>query len=111
MELRIKVGELKVTTKDNTTGQQENEYRTTDIYLSAYLIAGRHAGLVRVEPSGDRRKTFVLSPCPNLDIIQAFYSGNESSRVVAREVMEELRNLKGMILNDAASGKGGGVDA
>ena len=93
-----------------TTYETDNEYRTTDIYLSAYLIAAKYTGLVRIESSGAKRKTFILSPAPSQEQIQSFYSRNEESRTIARDVLEELRNLKGMILNDASSGKGGGVN-
>lgn len=86
----------------------QDEFYTTDIYLSAYLIAGKFAGLSRIESSGVRRKTFVLSPCPNQDTIQSFYSKDESSKIIALEVLSELRNLKGMIMSGSTFNNGGG---
>ena len=84
-----------------------DEYRTTDIYLASYLIAGKHTGLSGIESTGDKRKTFVLTPAPSQEQIQSFYSRHEASRIVARDVLEELRNLKGMIQNHDALNKGG----
>lgn len=89
------------------TQQNHTEYRTTDIYLTSYLIAGKHAGLARIESSDVRRKTFVLSPAPTQEQIQSFYSRSAGSRIIARDVLEELRNLKGMILNQEAPQEGG----
>lgn len=79
---------------------QDHEYRTTDIYLSAFLIAGGHASLSHIEPVGPGRKTFVLAPVPRLEAVQAFYSRGKSSFVAARSVLEELRGLKAMVVGD-----------
>ena len=89
------------------TKQNADEYRTSDIYLSAYLIAGKFAELAGIESSGTRRKTFVLFPAPSQEQIQSFYSRSDGSRIIARDVLEELRNLKGMILNQESLQEGG----
>ena len=93
---------------NNEISKTQDEFRTTDIYLSAYLIAGKFAVLSRIEPSGARRKTFVLSPSPSQDTIQSFYSKDETSKIIALEVLGELRNLKGMIMSGATFNDGGG---
>ena len=93
---------------NNEISKTQDEFRTTDIYLSAYLIAGKFAVLSRIEPSGARRKTFVLSPSPSQDTIQSFYSKDESSRIIALDLLSELRNLKSMINSDATFDNGGG---
>ncbi len=85
----------------------KNEYRTTDIYLTSFLIAAKHARLVRVESSGIRRKTFVLHSSPGEEILQSFYSKGESSKIVALDIMNELRNLKVLVMNQNTP-KGGG---
>jgi hypothetical protein len=93
---------------DYEINQTQHEFHTTDIYLSAYLIAGKFAALSRIESSGARRKVFVLSPRPNQDTIQSFYSKEESSKIIALEVLSELRNLKGMIMSGSTFNNGGG---
>ncbi len=77
----------------------KDEYRSTDIYLSAFILAGGFADLIRVEPSGARRKIFVFSSCPSQDIIQSFYNKGEESRIFALDVLEALANLKDVIHN------------
>ncbi len=84
-------------TNNSITDKAENGYRTTDIYLSAFLIAGNHAELSRIEPSGARRKVFVLNPCPNQGIIQSFYNKEEESKIPALDVLEALASLKDAI--------------
>jgi hypothetical protein len=84
----------------------DDEYRTTDIYLTAFLIAGKFTSLNRVESTGDKRRTFVLNPSPTAEQIQSFYSRSSDSKIVARDLLEELRNLKGMIMNGSADCRG-----
>jgi len=80
-------------------------FRTTDIFLASYLIASSCAKLKRIEALDRRRKTFVLSPIPRGEDIDYYYARSKESKVVARDILDELRNLKSMIMsqNDAST--------
>ncbi|MFH1699229.1 MAG: hypothetical protein ABIE07_01475 [Candidatus Zixiibacteriota bacterium] len=93
----------------NKYDSRKNEYRTTDIYLTSFLIAAEHTRLVCVEPSGMRRKIFVLQPYPDEKILQSFYSKGKSSRIAALTIMNELRNLKAIIMAQHCAPKGGDI--
>jgi hypothetical protein len=82
-----------------TNLSQDHGYHTTDIFLASYLIAKRFATLNRIESVGARRKLFVLSPEPSEEQIQSFYARNDESKVIARDIIDELRNLKSLIMN------------
>ncbi len=69
-------------------------YRTFDIVLATYLIAGDFSKLVDISANGaDGRKLFCFNPAPTKEQLIRFYSGE--AVVSARRFAETFASLKG----------------
>jgi len=77
----------------------DNTFKTSDIFLGAYLLASGISTLIKVE-QGDYpawKKTFIFQPSPTEDERSDFYSG--AATTSALRLCNELRNLKSACQN------------
>jgi len=77
----------------------DNTFKSSDIFLGAYLLASEISKLVRIE-QGEYpvwKKTFVFEPVPSEEERNDFYSG--TATVSALRLCNEIRNLKSACQN------------
>ena len=68
-------------------------YKTFDLVLATYLIAGDVSKLIDIRSNGDGRKLFCFTPAPSKEQLIEFYAG--TAQVSARKFAEVFATLKG----------------
>jgi|CXWL01.1.fsa_nt_gi hypothetical protein len=68
-------------------------YKTFDLVLATYLIAGDVSKLIDIRSNGDGRKLFCFTPAPSKEQLIEFYSG--LATVSAKKFAETFATLKG----------------
>ncbi len=71
-------------------------YRTTDLYLAAFLDA---SGFKVVDTEGDRKKTFVFEEDEELMKEQIMKFTNREATVEARALVDAIKNFKALTYN------------
>jgi len=84
----------------------DQTYSTEDLHLAAYLQCIGHK-LVKLEDLPGWKKRFVLSPVPEPQMINAFYTG--TAKVSALELCNCLRTLKAAVRVGVAEFRSGNV--
>ena len=72
----------------------ENEYKTKDLPLTAYLLCFKHK-IVRVE--GTNPCFFIISPKPDEEVVNKFFTGK--ARVIAFDYSQKIKMVKGLMYN------------
>jgi hypothetical protein len=72
-------------------------FKTDDLFLAAYLVAGGHSEYRGVSGAGNGKKAVILTPEPPTDKINHYYSGEAASSLLAfseayKRLLASLRN-------------------